>query len=281
MRNQLVRVFLKCIVAFFIWFFVTALGAAIMSATDRRSIPAVFLFGSFYVAYLLCFSKWADKNIWMRYNHKPNNIIQIDAIKRNEAISYLKQGNNEYRNGRFVQAIKYYSKAIDTDSNFKEAYGNRAKARKALGDNKGYNEDRNMFSTLKSKTNKNSKRISSNQGWGLSQYLTIEVLTIVFILQSFSYIIFLNFPADFTFSNIFKIVQFQVISNVVCSLSLGFIVLITYFWKWEDNITFKEVLYIIGLFSIIISWIFVFSFLGYGHNYLYDTLLNIIDTSRI
>ena len=35
---------------------------------------------------------------------------------RNEAISYLKQGNNEYRNGRFVQAIKYYSKAIDTDS---------------------------------------------------------------------------------------------------------------------------------------------------------------------
>ena len=281
MRNQLVRVLLKFIVAFFIWGLINIIGFVIMTVTDRYSIPAVFLFGSFYVAYLLCFSKWADKNIWMRYKHKPNNRIQIDVSKRNESIGYLKKGNQEFKNKQFVDAIKYYTKAIEIDVDFKEAYANRAKARKALDDIKGYNEDKNMFATLKSKTNKTSKTISSNQGWGLSQYLTIEVLTIIFILQLFSYIIFLNFPTDFTFANIFKIVQFQVISNVVCSLSLGFIALITYFWKWEDNITFKEALYIIGLFSIIISWIFVFGFLGYGHNYLYDTLLNIIDTSRI
>ena len=65
---------------------------------------------------------------------------------RNEAISYLKQGNNEYRNGRFVQAIKYYSKAIEIDSDFKEAYSNRAKAKNKLGDISGYYTD-----TLKSK----------------------------------------------------------------------------------------------------------------------------------
>ena len=72
--------------------------------------------------------------------------LNVKNSIRNEAISYLKQGNNEYRNGRFVQAIKYYSKAIDTDSNFKEAYGNRAKAKNKLGDISGYYTD-----TLKSK----------------------------------------------------------------------------------------------------------------------------------
>ena len=107
-----------------------------------------FIIFGFYFMCFMCFSKWAEKYIWMRHKHK----IQIDVSKRNEAIGYLKKGNQEFKNKQFVDAIKYYTKAIEINVDFKEAYANRAKARKALGDIKGYNEDKNMFATFKSKT---------------------------------------------------------------------------------------------------------------------------------
>jgi len=56
----------------------------------------------------------------------------ISTSERNEAIGYLKRGNQEFKNNQFVNAIKYYTKAIEIDSNFKEAHNNRDKARKKL-----------------------------------------------------------------------------------------------------------------------------------------------------
>ena len=56
----------------------------------------------------------------------------MSTSQRNQAIAYLKQGNNEYRNDNFNEAIEYYDKAIEIDKNFKEAYNNREKAVKKL-----------------------------------------------------------------------------------------------------------------------------------------------------
>ena len=56
----------------------------------------------------------------------------ISTSERNEAIGYLKRGNQEFKNNQFVNAIKYYTKAIEIDSNFKEAYKNRDKAKNKL-----------------------------------------------------------------------------------------------------------------------------------------------------
>lgn len=56
----------------------------------------------------------------------------ISTSDRNEAIGYLKRGNQEFKNNQFVNAIKYYTKAIEIDSNFKEAHNNRDKAKKKL-----------------------------------------------------------------------------------------------------------------------------------------------------
>lgn len=107
----------------------------------KRGIYEMFAFAFKFpiVAYGMAFSKvfaevrmdiwkWVDENILNMFSN--NN--SISTSERNEAIGYLKQGNNEYRNGRFNEAIKYYTKAIEIDSNFKEAYNNRDKARKKL-----------------------------------------------------------------------------------------------------------------------------------------------------
>lgn len=69
-------------------------------------------------------------------NNNPKIKTERNGVKstseRNEAIGYLKRGNQEFKNNQFVNAIKYYTKAIEIDSNFKEAYNNRDKARKKL-----------------------------------------------------------------------------------------------------------------------------------------------------
>ena len=68
-------------------------------------------------------------------NNSQTTTVTNDAIntsQRNEAIGYLKRGNQEFKNNQFVNAIKYYTKAIEIDSNFKEAYNNRDKAKKKL-----------------------------------------------------------------------------------------------------------------------------------------------------
>ena len=99
-------------------------------------INSFFLIFAPIVAYYLSFSEWANKNIWKWVDKNILNIFSsnnsISTSERNEAIGFLKQGNNEYRNGNFNEAIKYYTKAIEIDSNFKEAHNNRDKARKKL-----------------------------------------------------------------------------------------------------------------------------------------------------
>ena len=57
---------------------------------------------------------------------KPSRLISTS--ERNQAIAFLKQGNNEYRNGKFNEAIECYDKAIEINKTFKEAYKNREKA---------------------------------------------------------------------------------------------------------------------------------------------------------
>ena len=61
---------------------------------------------------------------------KPSRLISTS--ERNQAIAFLKQGNNEYRNGKFNEAIECYDKAIEINKTFKEAYKNREKAVKKL-----------------------------------------------------------------------------------------------------------------------------------------------------
>tara|TARA_Y100000590_G_C15548942_1_gene950116 strand:+ start:62 stop:886 length:825 start_codon:yes stop_codon:yes gene_type:complete len=100
---------------------------------------------------LLYFFKEKElKDLLYNFNNNQNtststtndNSVKKNISKRNEAIGYLKRGNREFKNREYLNAIKYYTKAIELDPNFKEAYGNRGIARKALGDNKGYSQDR-------------------------------------------------------------------------------------------------------------------------------------------
>ena len=101
-----------------------------------NGINSIFLIVVLIVVNFLFFSKRANKTIWEWVNKNIWNMFSnnnsLATSERNEAIGYLKQGNNEYKNGRFNEAIKYYTKAIEIDSNFKEAYNNRDKARKKL-----------------------------------------------------------------------------------------------------------------------------------------------------
>jgi tetratricopeptide (TPR) repeat protein len=144
--RKFVRVFLKVILALFICTGIISVGMVFIWVMAERSpnitigqvwgILGLLIIGTIYLAYLLCFSKWANKNIWKWVDKNILNIFSsnnsISTSERNEAIGYLKQGNNEYKNGRFKEAVKYYTKAIEIDSNFKEAHNNRDKAKKKL-----------------------------------------------------------------------------------------------------------------------------------------------------
>ena len=139
--RKFVRVFLKGVVFFFVAYIGWGMGSFYYIVILEKppltaGIPALFLFGAPIVAYYVSFSKWANETIWKWVDENILNMFSnnnsISTSERNEAIGYLKQGNNEYRNGRFNEAIKYYTKAIEIDSNFKEAYVNRDKARNKL-----------------------------------------------------------------------------------------------------------------------------------------------------
>ena len=139
-KNILDMFFLKIFVFFFVWFIGWAMGSfynnVILELNPSAGINSFFLIFAPIVAYYLSFSEWANKNIWKWVDENIMNIFSsnnsISTSERNEAIGFLKQGNNEYRNGNFNEAIKYYTKAIEIDSNFKEAHNNRDKARKKL-----------------------------------------------------------------------------------------------------------------------------------------------------
>tara|TARA_Y100000588_G_C13648547_1_gene666922 strand:- start:67 stop:534 length:468 start_codon:yes stop_codon:yes gene_type:complete len=89
MRNKLLRVFLKVILALFIFTGIIFVGSIFIWAIAENSpnitigqvwgILGLLIIGTIYIAYLLCFSKWANKNIWMRYENKPNIRVQTKS----------------------------------------------------------------------------------------------------------------------------------------------------------------------------------------------------------
>lgn len=97
---------------------------------------------------------------------------QISIEKKNKAIYNLKLGNTAFKKKQFQEAINYYSESIKINNNLKEAFNNRALAKKALGDYSGFSKD-----------NKKSK---SSFGF-LSNYLSDENL--IYKLSGFSILI--------------------------------------------------------------------------------------------
>ncbi len=151
-KNILDMFFLKIVFFFFVW----GIGFLIWSFVDmvilddasiHFKVTMTFVFFPLFTpiaAYKMSFSEWANENIWKWVDENilkwvDENIMNIfsnnnsiSTSERNEAIGYLKQGNNEYRKGKFNEAIKYYTKAIEIDSNFKEAYNNIDITRKKM-----------------------------------------------------------------------------------------------------------------------------------------------------
>lgn len=77
------------------------------------------------------------------------NIIDINL--KNEAITYLKKGNEEFKNGNYKTAVKYYTKSIETFTDLKEAYKNRSLALKKLNLTEKANKDYKKFLELSKK----------------------------------------------------------------------------------------------------------------------------------
>ena len=135
--KKIIKIFLKIVLFFFVCLISWLIGSFFqIIILESARIPSFFLIGGPVFAYFLSFSKWANENIWKWVDKNILNILSnnnsITPSQRNEAIGFLKKGNNEYRKGKFNEAIKHYTKALDIDSNFKEAYYNREKAIKKL-----------------------------------------------------------------------------------------------------------------------------------------------------
>ena len=102
-------------------------------------IPILIILGIYiyFLNYKKLILEWVDENILNKLSDNNSQTTTeingtISTSERNEAIGYLKRGNQEFKNNQFVNAIKYYTKAIEIDSSFKEAYNNRDKAKKKL-----------------------------------------------------------------------------------------------------------------------------------------------------
>ena len=103
----------------------------------RTPILIILVIYIFCLKYRKLIWEWVDENILNTFSDNNSQTTTeinnaISTSERNEAIGYLKRGNQEFKNNQFVNAIKYYTKAIEIDSNFKEAHNNRDKARKKL-----------------------------------------------------------------------------------------------------------------------------------------------------
>ena len=210
-----------------------------------NGINSIFLIVVLIVVNFLFFSKrsnktiweWVNKNIWNMFSN--NN--SLATSERNEAIGYLKQGNNEYKNGRFNEAIKYYTKAIEIDSNFKEAHNNRTLAKKALVNYSGFSKD-----------NKKSK---SSFGF-LSNYLSDENL--IYKLSGFSFLIIaaigtLRYGFDLGF---YEHIFWVFIAGAAVAVSLIVPVYIISLLSPTDkySMTFMSIVYAGLIFGILALW---------------------------
>ena len=103
----------------------------------RTAILIILVIYIFCIKYRKFILEWIDENIFKMFSEinlqtTTEKKITISTNERNEAIGYLKRGNQEFKDKQYVNAIKYYTKAIEIDSNFKEAHNNRDKAIKKL-----------------------------------------------------------------------------------------------------------------------------------------------------
>ena len=133
-----------------------------MTVYDRSFIRGEFIWIPILVIGFICFSKFGNRYIWKRHLYKQDEAnINIEPIKsgkniidinlKNESITYLKKGNEEFKNGNYKTAVKYYTKSIETFTDLKEAYKNRSLALKKLNLTEKANKDYKKFLKLSKK----------------------------------------------------------------------------------------------------------------------------------
>jgi len=195
--NSIITFILSLVIYWGAWMLQTAIFISMNQAWLGRPSGGVTAGGALFALFSSYrFVKWVRKKFF-------NSSITI--IKRNEAIGYLKQGNTEYKNGKFKEAIKYYTKAIEIDSNFKEAINNRNKARKKLG-----NISLNYIDIIESNFNNLFKKL---KWW--------KKIILGLILQIIILIPLLDFELELTLNNIFNIIESQI--TIILSWMLVFI----------------------------------------------------------
>ncbi len=62
-----------------------------MVSSDRFTIPGLWLFLSFYVPYLLCFSKFANKRFWKRHLYSEDKTVKINKQTSLDQISKINE----------------------------------------------------------------------------------------------------------------------------------------------------------------------------------------------
>ena len=172
-----------------------------MMVYDRSFVRGEFIWAPFIVIGFICFSKFGNRYIWKRhlYTQDEEN-INIEPIKsekdiidinlKNEAIIYLKKGNEEFKNGNYKTAVKYYTKSIETFTDLKEAYKNRSLAFKKLNLTEKANKDYDKFLELSKKESSFLKRDSKKEK------RTFSIMNIIGPLVCFSLIAALSYFTD-------------------------------------------------------------------------------------
>tara|TARA_B110000879_G_C10812860_1_gene371060 strand:+ start:96 stop:593 length:498 start_codon:yes stop_codon:yes gene_type:complete len=162
MKNRALRITFKIIVSIIIYFLFALMGLFHMMVYDRSFVRGEFIWVPFFVIGFICFSKFGNRYIWKRHLYTQDEAnINIEPIKsekdiidinlKNEAIIYLKKGNEEFKNGNYKTAVKYYTKSIETFTDLKEAYKNRSLALKKLNLTEKANKDYKKFLELSKK----------------------------------------------------------------------------------------------------------------------------------
>ncbi|MDC0176739.1 hypothetical protein OAJ14_01105 [Polaribacter sp.] len=201
MKNRALRIILKIIFSILIYFLFALIGFFHMTVNDRFFISGWFIWSPFLVIYLLCFSKFGNRYIWKKHLHtKDEANINIEPTKsrkdiidinlKNEAIAYLKKGNEEFKNDNYKTAIKYYTKSIETFTDLKEAYKNRSLAFKKLNLTEKANKDYDKFLELSKKESSFLKRDSKKEK------RTFSIMNIIGPLVCFSLIAALSYFTD-------------------------------------------------------------------------------------
>jgi tetratricopeptide (TPR) repeat protein len=159
---------------------------------DNKGLLLLFIGFPFILRGKNMFNYSIKKQLDINKNIEPiksgKNIIDINL--KNEAITYLKKGNEEFKNGNYKTAVKYYTKSIETFTNLKEAYKNRSLALKKLNLTEKANKDYKKFLELSKKESSFLKRDSKKEK------RTFSIMNIIGPLVCFSLIAALSYFTD-------------------------------------------------------------------------------------